>query len=145
MINKIAYISLIFLILISTSSRSFADTETLSNLDQLGWKNRILLIDDELGCDENLIKKLTSESFEVNDRDLIWFVFCEQNVETNYSGLLSDNFATVITSSIFDRRQEPIILIGKDGGIKRSATTLDLGSLFNLIDSMPMRQVEMQQ
>ena len=86
-----------------------------------------------------------TKPFEINDRDLIWFVFCEQNIETNYSGLLSDNFATVITSSIFDRRQEPVILIGKDGGIKRSAIMLDLDSLFNLIDSMPMRQVEMQQ
>ena len=145
MMNKIAYIALISLLLISTSPRSFADTEILNDLDQLGWKNRILLINAELGCDENLINTLTSESFEVNDRDLIWFVFCEQNIETNYSGLLSDNFAKVITSSIFDRRQEPVILIGKDGGIKRSATALELDSLFNLIDSMPMRQVEMRQ
>jgi hypothetical protein len=35
------------------------------------------------------------------------------------------------------------MLIGKDGGIKASNPSLDMGDYFAQIDSMPMRQAEM--
>ena len=38
-----------------------------------------------------------------------------------------------------------LILVGKDGGIKlKSGDQVDLTEVFELIDSMPMRQGEMQ-
>ena len=36
-----------------------------------------------------------------------------------------------------------IILIGKDGGIKMEKEEFDLSAIYELIDSMPMRQQEM--
>ena len=39
---------------------------------------------------------------------------------------------------------QKIILIGKDGGTKMEKTEFDLNYIFNLIDSMPMRQREMK-
>ena len=36
-----------------------------------------------------------------------------------------------------------VSLIGKDGGIKERASSLDLYDLFGAVDAMPMRQYEM--
>ena len=46
----------------------------------------------------------------------------------------------------FQGREIQLLLIGKDGGMKtrQSGANLDLERVFELIDSMPMRQAEMQ-
>ena len=45
------------------------------------------------------------------------------------------------------RNQEPspkLYLVGKDGGLKMTRLTIELAPIFNRIDSMPMRQAEIQ-
>ena len=143
--NHFLLIRLATIVLLANSLVVVGDTGALESLNQLRWKNRILLVRDEPNCDKNHAAKLTTQEVEIDDRDLIWFIFCDHNITTNYTGLLSDNFASDINNTRFNQDNQSVILIGKDGGTKQSTNKLDLNSLFQLIDSMPMRQIEMRQ
>ena len=103
-------------------------------VNQYLWKNRIILTfaDDE---DHPGLIKLKAEmkenECEILNRDLLHFHFSNDH----YFGKL-----TTTNDQSFR-----ILLIGKDGGIKfESNRSVSLIQLFELIDSMPMRQDEMQ-
>lgn len=120
-----------------------ANTDTLDSLKQLTWKNRILLIKPKVDCDQEATT-LLSDKLEIDDRDIVWFVFCNEQVETNFLGQVSDNFIQNTIEELFIRDDVTVILVGKDGGVKRRTDELDLTRLYELIDSMPMRQSEMR-
>ena len=103
-------------------------------LNQYLWKNRIILTfaDDE---DHPVLIKLKAEmkenECEIINRDLLHFHFSNDHY-----------FGKLTTTNDQSLR---ILLIGKDGGIKyESNRFVSLIQLFELIDSMPMRQDEMQ-
>ena len=103
-------------------------------LNQYLWKNRIILTfaDDE---DHPDLIKLKVEMKENNcgilNRDLLHFHFSNDHKIGNITTKNDQSFR--------------ILLIGKDGGIKyESNRSVSLIQLFELIDSMPMRQDEMQ-
>ena len=103
-------------------------------LNQYLWKNRIILtfVEDE---DHPDLIKLKAEMKEhecgILDRDLLYFHFSNDGKTGNLT-TKNDQFYR-------------ILLIGKDGGIKyESKRSVSLIQLFELIDSMPMRQDEMQ-
>ena len=104
-------------------------------LNQYLWKNRIILTfaDDE--DHPGLIKlkaEMNENECEILNRDLLHFHFSNDH----YFGKL-----TTTNDQSFR-----ILLIGKDGGIKHeSSRSVSILRLFELIDSMPMRQDEMQQ
>lgn len=100
------------------------------NLDNLQWKNRVLLIfarasnDPQLESQTTLIEK-NSAAFE--DRDLIVFTVPP-------SDPLRKHFH--VPDHAFE-----IILIGKDGTEKhRYSSVASPEDIFKLIDSMPMRR-----
>ncbi|MBT8125549.1 MAG: DUF4174 domain-containing protein, partial [Gammaproteobacteria bacterium] len=95
----------------------------------------------ESGEDLKALKKL---DYEILDRDIYWFVFTDSSIETNYKGELQDNFYRVTLNNYFTDTETNVVLIGKDGGIKQKGKHLDLQGLFDLIDTMPMRQLEMR-
>ena len=103
-------------------------------LNQYLWKNRIILTfaDDEDHPDLIKLKvEMKENSCEILNRDLLHFHF-------NNDGKIGNHTTT-------NDRSFRILLIGKDGGIKyESNRSVSLIQLFELIDSMPMRQDEMQ-
>jgi hypothetical protein len=102
-------------------------------LNQYLWKNRIILT---LAEDEHpdLIKlkaEMKENDCEILNRDLQHFHFSNDGKIGNHTTTNDQSFR--------------ILLIGKDGGIKyESNRSVSLIHLFELIDSMPMRQDEMQ-
>ena len=103
-------------------------------LNQYLWKNRIILTfaDDQDHPDLIRLKaEMKENECEILNRDLLHFHFSNDGKTGN---LITKN-----------DRSFRILLIGKDGGIKyESEQSISLLHLFELIDSMPMRQVEMQ-
>ena len=103
-------------------------------LNQYLWKNRIILTfaDDEYH--PGLIKlkaEMKENECEILNRDLLHFHFSNEGKTGNHTTTNDQSFR--------------ILLIGKDGGIKyESNQYVSLIQLFELIDSMPMRQDEMQ-
>ena len=140
--------AVVFLILVGLTV--WTSKETLSmDLTQFQWKNRLLFIFAEDANDpffKNLQSQIMAQKAEVDDRDLIVFELPakgparmgatpldQQQADSlrNHFGIPNDTFS--------------LILVGKDGGIKlKSEDRVELSDVFGLIDSMPMRQREMQ-
>ena len=103
-------------------------------LNQYLWKNRIILTfaDDEDNADLIKLKvEMKENNCEILNRDLLHFHFSNDGNIGNQTAMNDQSFR--------------ILLIGKDGGNKyESNRSVSLNHLFELIDSMPMRQDEMQ-
>ncbi|MEG3753011.1 DUF4174 domain-containing protein [Psychromonas arctica] len=134
---------LILLVVMLTTTSYASEVEKLNDINELRWKNRvILLLSTE---DDKRNKALLSEFDEaVIDRDLVWFIVNDKQVFSNYAGGVSEQFTTNINKA-FSLEEYPVLLIGKDGGIKNKAQKFELELLFSSIDRMPMRQQEMLQ
>ena len=98
------------------------------------WKNRIILTfaDDEDHPDLIKLKaEMKENDCEILNRNLLHFHFSNDGKIGNIKIKKDQSFR--------------ILLIGRDGGIKyESKQSVSLIQLFELIDSMPMRQDEMQ-
>ena len=98
------------------------------------WKNRIILTfaDDEDHPDLIKLKaEMKENNCEILNRDLLHLHLSNDGKTGNHITTNDQSFR--------------ILLIGKDGGIKyESKRSVSLIQLFELIDSMPMRQDEMQ-
>lgn len=114
----------------------------IENLNDFKWKNRIILLKE---IEEKGIKQLREAAEKIKDRDIIWFRSKDGEIETNFDGELSENFAEYLESEYFKKFEMNVFLIGKDGGIKSKDKELNLKNYFGQIDSMPMRQREMQE
>ena len=103
-------------------------------LNQYLWKNRIILTfaDDEDHPDLIKLKvEINEKNCEILKRDILNFHFRNEVKTGNHTTTNDQSFR--------------ILLIGKDGGIKyESNRFVSLNQFFELIDSMPMRQEEMQ-
>ena len=103
-------------------------------LNQYLWKNRVILTfaDDEDHPDLIKLKaEMKENECEILNRDLLHFHLSNEGKTGNHTTTNDQSFR--------------ILLIGKDGGIKyESKRSASLIQLFELIDSMPMRQDEMQ-
>lgn len=104
---------------------------TASQLKDVEWENRVLLIHKGSDNAQNAAfeKQLADLEAQLTDRDLI----------------------TITADAVAQKRYKipaeelTVILIGKDGGVKdRQIGEIDISRFFPLIDSMPMRRREMQ-
>ncbi len=118
------------------------DTQVLKNLNSLQWKNRVIIL-NEMDDNDHIIKVLESQQKEILERDILWFMLSGNNTNSNYSGKLSESFAHDLRQQ-FGPKNNQVILVGKDGGLKSIFDGVDLQGVFANIDSMPMRQLEMQ-
>ena len=114
----------------------------LTDLSSLQWVNRIVII-NELVDTEVGTHFFDSAIVEIDDRNIIWFVFYGDRTTTNYSSKLSTNLRNSIREA-YDVELGQVVLIGKDGGVKARYHQLQLDDIFSDIDAMPMRQYEMQ-
>ena len=134
----------IALVLILISSMPALSTElvALTDLVSLQWKSRIIII-NEVENNESMLVLFEKKLVEIDDRDLTWFVFNEQQVSSNYPDEISDDLMSN-TKQRYMLKPGDIILIGKDGYIKSRLDRMDLNIIFSEIDSMSMRQNEMR-
>tara|TARA_B000000441_G_C21479764_1_gene197584 strand:+ start:53 stop:439 length:387 start_codon:yes stop_codon:yes gene_type:complete len=104
-------------------------------ISELNWKKRLLLISYQNDGDQIFIKTtkfISDNRCEIEDRNL-QIVFFEKFKNKDY----------IIPK--FIKNKNGIWLIGYDGNVKDySIDDSILPRLFNLIDSMPMRQNEMK-
>ena len=115
----------------------------LESINELEWSSRIILIRAS-GESQEVLNALKKLNYEIQDRDIYWFVFIKERIETNYEGKIKENFYKDTLDTYFSDSEINVILIGKDGGIKQKGKHLDLHGIFDLIDTMPMRQMEMR-
>jgi hypothetical protein len=113
----------------------------LSELSSLRWEYRVLLVVDSETVRSDLAA-LESRRTDVLERDLLWFVLKAERVQSNYPGALSPGLPAQLREHAGEA--EPVVLLGKDGGVKLRAGQLDLDAVFARIDSMPMRRREMR-
>lgn len=113
----------------------------VENIHEFQWENRILLIRSESNP-ENIISALKKVDLDIQDRHIFWFIFSDDNVSTNFKGQVHKYFYSETITRYFQNEEVNVVLVGKDGGIKKQALELDLQKLFDLIDEMPMRKRE---
>jgi hypothetical protein len=102
------------------------------------WTNRVIITfsNNEDNADRRfLIQQIRQYSCEYMKRDLVHIDLIQGTDEYNH---LSRKF------SIPDRTGFKLLLLGKDGEIKLSTNRGELKDVFSLIDTMPMRQREIQ-
>jgi hypothetical protein len=116
-----------------------AEERALGSVDDLRWKNRVILVDE---THERVIRELEAQRAGIDDRGLLWFCVLNGEIRSNYEGLLEAGFLAHIREDYFAKTGFPVLLIGKDGGIKSRDLGLDIQGYFERIDAMPMRQAE---
>jgi hypothetical protein len=84
---------------------------------------------------------------EVKDRDLVIFEILEQGDSRMDTEALDRQTADSVRDRFgIGKNEFTLILVGKDGGVKlKRDDHVKLAHVFELIDSMPMRQNEMRQ
>jgi hypothetical protein len=142
-------LAVIFFILVGLTV--WAPKEALSmDLTQFQWKNRLLFLfaqENNHPLFKDLQSQIVAQKAEVDDRDLIVFEVPAQGpARMNTSPLDRKEADSIRNHFAIPSNTFSLILVGKDGGIKlKRRDQVDLREVFELIDSMPMRQREMRQ
>lgn len=141
-------ISLFLLVVVSMAQASEKGSVADLDLDALRWKNRVLVLFSPSESDPlfQLQKQgLASSAQGVLDRELMILEIMEQGQSRTGNQLLSEKSVQAIRKRLgVETGPFQVLLIGKDGGVKlRSREPVSTKDLFGLIDSMPMRQQEM--
>ncbi|WP_169726085.1 DUF4174 domain-containing protein [Aestuariibacter salexigens] len=115
-------------------------TAQVNSLAELMWQHRVLVID-------NMTKAhmlLTSNKAAIEERDILWFVIDNDELISNAPFAISASLKQLL-HALIKREASAVVLIGKDGGVKKTDNSLNLNVLFAVIDRMPMRRAEMAQ
>jgi hypothetical protein len=122
---------------------------TSFNLSSQKWQNRVLIVFapsvDNRDYQQQM-QLLQQHQNGFTDRDLVLVQVLADKSYAN--GQLIDESSVANLRSRFgvDKDNFRVILVGKDGGVKRQdATPVQATAIFEQIDAMPMRQQEMQQ
>jgi hypothetical protein len=120
------------------------------DLSQFQWKNRLLFLfapDGNHPLFKNLKRQIMAQKTEVEDRDLVVFEVLAQGPSLmNTTPMDRQQVDSIRNHFAVPQDTFRLILVGKDGGIKlKRDVQVNLKAVFELIDSMPMRQNEMRQ
>ncbi|MDZ8091902.1 MAG: DUF4174 domain-containing protein [Nostoc sp. DedQUE05] len=120
------------------------------NLSSQKWQNRVLLLFAPSVDNHNYQQQMqlfNQQQNDFKDRDLV-LVQVLATDKSYANGQLIDESSAANLRNRFGVNKEKfrVILIGKDGGVKRQETTpVQAIAIFEQIDAMPMRQQEMQE
>jgi len=126
-----------------------AEARAVADLKQYQWRNRLLLLfspSPENPAYQALVRELQEQAGGVRERDLLVFHILEP-------GKSFINSQEISPAEVWALRQRfdigpgafTVVLVGKDGGVKlKRADRVALADISGLIDSMPMRQQEIQ-
>ena len=126
---------------LALSAYVHAESSPLRSISDLRWLNRIILVD---GATRQTVKDLEARASEIDERQLVWFCVDSAGIQTNYRGTLDAGLLEHLREAYFDKSGFPVLLIGKDGGLKSRDRKLDIGDYLDKIDGMPMRRAEME-
>jgi hypothetical protein len=119
----------------------FMVSDEINKLDDLKWKNRVVLYFPAQGKQE--IFDVDSLTDEFKERKLAYFVFndsVKSNIEFSFSGAYT---SALKKQYQLGSKNECWVLIGLDGGVKvRKESAINWQEIFGYIDAMPMRQSE---
>ena len=151
MMKSSSLICIFLFLLLSFSMAQAGENNSVADLDldSLRWKNRVFVLFSPSESDPlfQLQKQdLASSAEGVVDRDLVILEIMEQGQSRTGNQLLSEKSVQAIRKRLgVETGPFQVLLIGKDGGVKlRSREPVSTKDLFGLIDSMPMRQQEME-
>jgi hypothetical protein len=140
---------ILWMALVAMSVNPQQAAASVTDLSDYRWRHRLLLIFAPSTTDATFIaldKRLALSATGIEDRNMIIFRIFE-----NSPSRVSDKRLPPVDDEALRRRfgieagRFTVVLVGKDGGVKMVAhRDADLQSIFNLIDSMPMRQQEMR-
>jgi hypothetical protein len=121
----------------------------VADLTQYQWKNRLLLLfspSPENPAYQAIVRQLQEKASGVRERDLLVFHVLEPGKSFMNSREISPAGAKALRQRFaIAPGTFTLVLVGKDGGVKLKRTDrVALAEIFGLIDSMPMRQQEMQ-
>jgi hypothetical protein len=118
-----------------------ASTPLATLLKTSRWQKRVLLLCAPTATDAALLRQrqlLASARPELDARDLLVHEVLLDNLSAADKKYVTETLRT-------SRASFTVLLIGKDGGVKRRETEPTTpNSLFKTIDVMPMRQQEMR-
>lgn len=122
---------------------------SMKPFSDLAWKNRIIVVfadDFENNYYKNQIQLLMADTIDLKERNLVVFGVCETQVSCAFGDKsISLNSKEIRDYYRINHGDAITILIGNDSGEKkRWNEVVDTGSIFGLIDSMPMRQSEIR-
>ncbi|MEA5573084.1 DUF4174 domain-containing protein [Calothrix sp. UHCC 0171] len=120
------------------------------NLSSQKWQNRVLLVFAPSVNNRTYQQQMQLFNQHQNgftDRDLVLVqVLATDKSYANRQLIDKSSAANLRNRFGVDKENFRVILVGKDGGVKRSdATPVQATAIFEQIDAMPMRQQEMQQ
>lgn len=120
------------------------------NLSSQKWQNRVLLLFAPSVDNHNYQQQMQLFNQQQNDfkeRDLVLVQVLATDKSYANGQLIDESSAANLRNRFgVDQKNFRVILIGKDGGIKRQETTpVKATAIFEQIDAMPMRQQEMQE
>ena len=132
-------------LLLLTTTTASAD----NLLDRYTWRNRVLLIFTPDQAHPEFVAQnriLDSAKAGLGDRDLVVLrMMPEAAISIDYRPSQENNSQSIYQDFSIKKDDFRVLLIGKDGTLKLTRTgAVSESDLFELIDSMPMRQWEMQ-
>lgn len=111
--------------------------EQRSPLWEYRWEHRIVILNAQMPDSARLLEELLGKREELKARDILVFL-------KNGDNLVCKN-AKISSVKDQSNRFSGVVLIGKDGGVKlQEDHWVEVEAIFDLIDSMPMRQSEMR-
>ena len=144
----------IFLFLLIASMSILVCNAQGNPLEELKWKNRILLLLHESESNDTYREQLTAlGKIDANydDRRLIVIDVQKQRfqirnkIELDWRRNNWISNETLYAKYAFKKANFTVVLIGLDGGIKLQQTeVLQIQELFDVIDAMPMRSAELK-
>jgi hypothetical protein len=113
------------------------------------WKNRIIIIfakDRDSGFYVEQVNNLDENSIEFKERDLVsYHIFDLNGIGPDNQYLEKADLLHLKNHYNFDQGPFKLLLIGKDGTVKlERSEPVTSTEIYRLIDSMPMRQIEIQ-
>jgi len=131
----------------------FSKIANAQDLNNLKWKNRILIVKAIDSNDLKFEKQLTefkSHDDELKERKLVLYTIKDHELTIiDYTTNTKDTSKRIrdgIKNTVLNTKNEfEVILIGLDGSIKlRKTEVLPIENLITIIDAMPMRKSEMK-
>jgi hypothetical protein len=120
---------------------SLIQTMELKSIQDLQWKNRVLVYFPEKG--KSLETKGLEE--EMAELKLVWFNL-GNDLKTNFPQPMHSGFAHSLKVKFPDLSPGNWVLVGLDGGVKLTGKgDPDWRLIFSTINSMPMRRAETKQ
>lgn len=129
--------------------QGFAQEPIALDLKEYRWNSRLLVVFavEEMGpAYQTLLKEVDARREDFDDRDMVLISIFDTGTSMVEGRPITSEAVNQIRNSFnVPNGTSRVFLVGKDGGVKqKGGLEIQIQSLFNLIDTMPMRRSEMR-